>query len=142
MRLVRVEGSLREMVFLRPTDRDAYHLFMVFDGHNGAEAGQHCAANFHEELHRRLPLGPIPDLSSAAGPDYETWCSGVRAALADAFLSMDMSFAERRILSGCTATVCLVVQWLCLVANVGDSSAVLDMGPGGTGLLPNFRSQT
>lgn len=106
---------------------DKYHLFCIFDGHNGTEAGMHCTNLLYKELHKRLPPGPLPDLT-AGDSKANAFCLAIRRAFAETFLQLDMTFAERRVLSGCTATVVLVTGWVAFVANVGDSSCCLDTG--------------
>jgi serine/threonine protein phosphatase PrpC len=122
-----------------------YTLAAVFDGHNGAQAAAHCAAELAAAVRARLPPGAPPpggvdtdDEEDGVGPDDSAasasaaaataWRGGLAAALAGAFHELQHTWAGRGRLGGCTATVLLQAGRLATVANVGDSLALLDSG--------------
>jgi len=120
------------------TEPTSPSLFCVFDGHNGPHAAAAAADSILAALATRLP-GPPPlsELASDSGdataadlacPAAAAWRGEVAAALAAAFHDVQVSWAGRGALGGCTATVALVLGRLVTVANVGDSLGLLDTG--------------
>ncbi|KAM0860578.1 hypothetical protein ACQ4PT_046468 [Festuca glaucescens] len=147
---VALAGRLREMedtVSLHPSfcvwaDGSPMHFFAVFDGHGGP----HVAALCREQMHAILAT----ELATAAAEHYETqrdeegsW----REALSRSFARVDalapeacacgraaagcacpLSSGQRGAIVGSTAVVALLVRDRVVVANCGDSRAVLCRG--------------
>lgn len=128
------------------------HFFAVFDGHGGVEASKHCAERMYRNLQeawaRRIdcPAMAVDARSDDVlvsscgtcetnGSDACSWNSGrstatsddVREVFMDAFSKTDDEFngADVSALVGSTAVVALVGSRHLLVANCGDSRAVL-----------------
>merc|ERR1712232_349566 len=84
--------------------------FGVMDGHGGAQVAQFCEQHLPAEI--------------ARGPSHNA-----KAALIDAFHRMDEMLAQSWYIdaehTGCTAVVCCVRDDSIVVANAGDSRAVL-----------------
>lgn len=85
--------------------------FAIYDGHLGRGAARFAARNLHEILRAHLEQGE----------DY------VQATTAT-FLEIDRLMAEARVEGGTTAVIVLIDQRKLVVANVGDSRAILDRG--------------
>ncbi|XP_051214519.1 probable protein phosphatase 2C 37 [Lolium perenne] len=145
---VALAGRLREMedtVSLHPSfcvwaDGSPMHFFAVFDGHGGP----HVAALCREQMHSILAT----ELAAAAaaqghGDEEGSW----RAALSRSFARVDalapescacgraaagcacpLSSGQRGAIVGSTAVVALLVRDRLVVANCGDSRAVLCRG--------------
>lgn len=78
-----------------------------------------------EALAARVPAGVPPPLGTR---DASQWMAAFRGAVADVVLHLEEQFARVALSSGCTVSVAIIVgRWL-MVANVGDSSIVLDTG--------------
>ncbi|CAD7699335.1 unnamed protein product [Ostreobium quekettii] len=132
---------------------DSLHFFGVFDGHGGVEAARHCADRLHQNLHdawkRRFRPAAAPPKpprfgksghSKAAHADRDHAHTGeapavlshatshdIKGVFADAFHQTDDEFRHEDVsaLVGSTAVIVLVGQRYYLVANCGDSRAVL-----------------
>lgn len=118
------------------------HLFAVFDGHGGAEVALYLAES--------LPSFLLEMEAYQAG-DFEQ-------ALKDAFLGLDARLLEPAVEarlrglaelecsqpgreSGSTAVAALLVAGRLLVANVGDSRAVLSAGGGAVNLSEDHKPE-
>jgi len=98
-----------------PKSGEVVGLFGVFDGHGGANAADYVKSNLFKNLLAHTKFSSDPS-----------------SALVDAFEHTDTQYlklndnASRD--DGCTAVTAVVVQDRLLVANVGDSRAVLSRG--------------
>ncbi|GFR48931.1 hypothetical protein Agub_g10936 [Astrephomene gubernaculifera] len=100
-------------------------LYMVCDGHSGAEAANYVAANFVRILNTFLP----PKAPSMSSPkEMEAFAEVVRLAIVETFVRLDNDWIAVGHMSGTTVTATIVIGYLLTVANLGDSSAVLDTG--------------
>lgn len=120
------EGGRLRLQGQKQADETEFGLFCVFDGHHGREAALHCREELLDILMALLPSGPMPppqDPFASASFSQE-----VQKALMVAFMQLQHSFAVKGKSAGSTATVVLQAGWLLTAANVGDSSAVLDLG--------------
>ena len=123
----------------RPTIEDFHtvhihpeHLFLgVFDGHNGNLASKYAAASFYDQLvQRMLDL----DHNSTLGGD--SWKVDVESEIAAAFEDLHtgiLGAIERSPegvmkSTGTTATVLFTTERALILANVGDSRAILSNG--------------
>jgi len=102
-----------------------YDLFVVCDGHNGTMAGEFFVQHIQEAVASRVPKGPPPPLGTR---EASQWMAAMRGAAADAILHLEEQFARVAQSSGCTVSVVVLVGRWCMVANVGDSSVVMDSG--------------
>jgi len=102
-----------------------YDLFVVCDGHNGTMAGEFFVQHIQEAVASRVPKGPPPPLGTR---EASQWMAAMRGAAADAILHLEEQFARVAQSSGCTVSVVMLVGRWCMVANVGDSSVVMDSG--------------
>lgn len=125
---------------------ESLHFFGVFDGHGGVEAATHCA----DRLHRNVQDAWWKKIDGAAaastscctcetGSDAWSNYSGrssatsedVKGVFVDAFCKTDEEFnnaSDVSALVGSTAVIALVGSRYYLVANCGDSRAVLCRG--------------
>ncbi len=88
-----------------------YSLWCVFDGHNGVAAASMTAEHVTEIVEELLPYGPPEPPDS---PYYQEWCEEVQSTLGETIAALNLLFAGRGILAGCTATLVLQVQQLFL----------------------------
>ncbi|GIL52954.1 hypothetical protein Vafri_8690 [Volvox africanus] len=100
-------------------------LYMVCDGHSGSEAANYVAANFVRILNTNLPA-KVPSMASPK--DVETFAALIRQAIVETFVRLDNDWIAVGHMSGTTVTATIVIGYLLTVANLGDSSAVLDTG--------------
>lgn len=89
-----------------------YSFWCVFDGHNGAAAATMSGEHVTEILEELLPYGPPEPPDS---PYYEEWCGEVQRAVAETIPALNLLFAGRGIVAGCTATLVLQVCRAALV---------------------------
>lgn len=124
-------------------------LYMVCDGHSGSDAANFVAANFLRVLNAKLPARPPSALASPS--ELESFAEMVRRAVCETFVRMDndwiaaghMAGVQSRMPNaGTTVTAAIVIGHLLTVANVGDSSAVLDTGCSILELTGSHRIQT
>ncbi|PTQ44904.1 hypothetical protein MARPO_0017s0024 [Marchantia polymorpha] len=114
--------------------RDSYgvhaplHFFGVYDGHGGSQAAVFCADRLHhalaEEMKTLLNAG-----SSSLGCSHNYWDLQWQRAMLACFLRMDAEvepIAPETV--GSTAVVAVVGSCQIIVANCGDSRAVLSRG--------------
>mmetsp|Transcript_29704 Transcript_29704/g.83736 ORF Transcript_29704/g.83736 Transcript_29704/m.83736 type:complete len:499 (+) Transcript_29704:95-1591(+) len=117
--------------------------FGVFDGHGGKTSATYISKNATKTLVSELNNGseapaavPLSDLLAAntSDKDRAVWeaqdvmVQRLPQALARSFEAMDADFKAKNGSSGSTATLAVVVGWELIVANVGDSLALLDTG--------------
>jgi serine/threonine protein phosphatase PrpC len=95
-------------------------LFAVFDGHGGAEASAYCKAHLHSHLAEKVMAAlEVSESASLATAD-------LARALHEAFIATDEGFISTTGgTAGTTAVVALLAGDHLLVANAGDSRAVL-----------------
>ena len=115
-------------IHLNPSPQ--YQFYGVFDGHNGNLASKYAASLFHKQLVQRLS-----DLDDDVMNDIN-WKDEVHSEMIDAF--HDLHEGIMRAVksspggvmrnSGTTATILYVTKHAVIVANVGDSRAVLSKG--------------
>ena len=104
-----------------------FAMFGLFDGHGGKACGEHCAERFLPELLIALDAEGGVDAAANIEDEFER---RLPEALRAAFAAVDVDFLKRDIHSGATATI-TVIRGRCIVtAAVGDSLAILDLGPG------------
>ena len=123
----------------RPTIEDFHtvhihpeHLFLgVFDGHNGNLASKYAAASFYDQLVQRML-----DLDYNSTMGGERWKVDVESEIAGAFEDLHtgiLGAIERSPegvmkSTGTTATVLITTERALILANVGDSRAILSNG--------------
>ncbi|XP_047086897.1 probable protein phosphatase 2C 37 [Lolium rigidum] len=115
---------MEDTVSLHPSfcvwaDGSPMHFFAVFDGHGGP----HVAALCREQMHAILATELAAAAQGHGGDEEGSW----RAALARSFARVDALAPEGAIV-GSTAVVALLVRDRLVVANCGDSRAVLCRG--------------
>ncbi|PSC69174.1 putative phosphatase 2C 5 isoform X1 [Micractinium conductrix] len=99
----------------------SYHLFAVFDGHNGASAARCAEAAVVPALEVALPAWHAATAQLA---------SQLQEALVLTCLELQRQVACAGTHGGCTATLVLQVGRLVTVASLGSSRCVLDPGTG------------
>lgn len=122
---------------------DSLHFFAVFDGHGGVEAAKHCADCMDKNLFdswKKNIGGDVPKcrsshdrqastfpVSSGIPPPAPPTSQDIQKVFVDAFIKTDDQFRSEDVsaLVGSTAVTVLVGQRYYLVANCGDSRAVL-----------------
>jgi len=97
-----------------------FGLFIVFDGHSGAQYANQVAKEFPSFLAGQEPFSTLKD-----GDDYDT--EQIKAALRESFLKYDkqMQTVPNISTSGCTATGVLVTPKHFFMMNIGDSRSVV-----------------
>lgn len=100
-------------------------LFMVCDGHSGVEAAQYVTTHIPEMLSAHLLQLPADMTDAQAVEDY---AADVRRLICECLVSVEADWSELGHLAGTTVTLLLVCGSLLTVANLGDSSCVLDTG--------------
>ncbi|GIL83304.1 hypothetical protein Vretimale_11336 [Volvox reticuliferus] len=100
-------------------------LYMVCDGHSGSEAANYVAANFVRILNAHLPA-KAPNTTNPK--EMEAFAELIRHAVVETFVRLDNDWIAVGHMSGTTVTATIVIGYLLTVANLGDSSAVLDTG--------------
>eukprot|EP00884_Botryococcus_braunii_P014195 jgi/Botrbrau1/22777/Bobra.0132s0104.1 len=113
---------------------------VVADGHCGSLAAQTCV----NEIKRNLPhilesMGRIPLWDDHTG--LEEYAASLRHALCQLFVSLNDQLAVTG-RSGSSLTLAVLTGWLLTVANVGDSTAMLDNGCDFTELTTSHRIDT
>jgi len=104
-----------------------FAMFGLFDGHGGKACGAHCAERFLPELLIALDIEGAVESDANIEDEFER---RLPEALRAAFSAVDLDFLKQDIHSGATATI-TVIRGRCIVtAAVGDSLAILDLGPG------------
>ncbi|XP_048539063.1 probable protein phosphatase 2C 37 [Triticum urartu] len=123
---------MEEKVSLRPSfftwaDGSRMHFFAVFDGHGGPEVSALCRDHMHailaDELARAAAAYRKEDQQDEEA-EHRAW----KAALTRSFVRADelgASGVPRGTIGGSTAVVALLVRGRIIVANCGDSRAVL-----------------
>ncbi|KQK04583.1 hypothetical protein BRADI_2g14420v3 [Brachypodium distachyon] len=100
------------------------HFFAVYDGHGGAQVADHCRGELHNALVRELRAAELHDDHQAADPK-KRW----EKAFVDCFRRVDAEVAAKAADTvGSTAVVAVVCSSHVVVANCGDSRAVLCRG--------------
>jgi len=101
----------------------AHGFFAVYDGHGGSRAAEFVAQNLHEYIFNN-----------------DSFVEDPKAAMYDGIARIEKEFLEQAVKSeladGTTATVALVHGQHLIVANVGDSEAVLCRGTQAIPLSP------
>lgn len=103
----------------------SHQFYGVFDGHTGNLAAKFAASTFYEQIYGRLSAMEI----SYGQPE---WKGMVQKILVEVFEEIHFRFLKAAVTapfvmdqSGTTATVLYVNEYAILIANVGDSRAVL-----------------
>ncbi|KFM25561.1 putative protein phosphatase 2C 5 [Auxenochlorella protothecoides] len=109
-----------------PTTGPEYHLFAVFDGHNGDAASTFAQSSLVPVLEAYLPVPEMVEGVDGAA----AWAGAVQEAMVKTLLEIDRRFAARGATGGTTATLVLQIGQLVTCASVGNSRAVLDTGAG------------
>jgi serine/threonine protein phosphatase PrpC len=120
-----VRESMEDATVIQPAFCDDVRsdLVAIFDGHGGAEASLLCARALPHYMGQRMAA--LLDHVAAehrADASAAQLVSVVHASLAD---TQRQLLADDSVQGGCTALVVLVHGDQCIVANVGDSRAVL-----------------
>ncbi|GAX84869.1 hypothetical protein CEUSTIGMA_g12290.t1 [Chlamydomonas eustigma] len=103
---------------------------MVCDGHAGVKAANYTAFNLVKVLKEKLPKN-VPEYSCFTGRPSEelrAFAEGIQIAMCEAFVSTDNEWMERGHNAGTTVTAMLIFAGLITVANIGDSTSILDTG--------------
>jgi len=131
--VARVDGAWRCHSLRSSSDRSRddvveFAMFGLFDGHGGKACATHCAERFYPELLIALDADFASDADDLDVEDeFER---RLPEALKRAFKAVDEDFLSRDVHSGATATIAVVRERCVVVAAVGDSLAILDLGPG------------
>ncbi|KAL4422071.1 hypothetical protein ABPG77_001539 [Micractinium sp. CCAP 211/92] len=124
-----VRETMEDAVQVVPAGRCGFFFATVFDGHGGFAAAEYMQQNLYRIFTRVLDQRDgKADLQAPV--DCPTHLNPVltesfKHADEDLLAWMDANAPEDERTSGCTATTCLVRKDLVVVANVGDSRAVL-----------------
>ncbi len=94
-------------------DNEIFSFYGVYDGHGGTEASNFCAEHLHTNI--------IEELNKGGGLISDTFIKGFEKT-DEAFIK---KATDENIHSGSTAVVALMNKDLLMVANLGDSRAVL-----------------
>lgn len=138
---ISMEQGLRETMEdatqVVPHGRHGFFFATVFDGHGGYAAAEYLQRNLYRIYTRVLDqrgvdegLEMSQDMPGLACPLSLTpvLTDSFRHADDDLLQWMHANVPDEERTSGCTATTCLVRKDLVVVANVGDSRAVLSRG--------------
>ncbi|KAL4458266.1 hypothetical protein ABPG75_013131 [Micractinium tetrahymenae] len=129
-----VRETMEDAAQLVPAGRCGFFFATVFDGHGGFAAAEYLQQNLYRIFTRVLDqrdaeadLRMSVDVSGLACPTHLTpiLTDSFHHADKDLLAWMHANAPEEERTSGCTATTCLVRKDLVVVANVGDSRAVL-----------------
>lgn len=129
-----VRETMEDAAQVVPAGRCGFFFATVFDGHGGFAAAEYLQQNLYRIFTRVLDqsdaegdLRASVDVSGLACPTHLTPIlnDSFKHADEDLLAWMHANAPEEERTSGCTATTCLVRQDLVVVANVGDSRAVL-----------------
>lgn len=101
-------------------DVTTYHVFGLFDGHNGSAAAIYSKENLLNNVLGAIP----PDLNR------DEWIAALPRALVAGFVKTDKDLQERARTSGTTVTFVLIEGLVVTVASVGDSRCVLESSEG------------
>ena len=113
----------------------------MYDGHGGCQAAHHCAQRLHRNLLKQVGgarfccSAPGADDLGGGGPD------GLTEALVRAYLATDEELAGSEACTGTTAVAALVQPTHILVANTGDSRAVLLRGAQAVALSDDHKAE-
>mmetsp|Transcript_29789 Transcript_29789/g.61080 ORF Transcript_29789/g.61080 Transcript_29789/m.61080 type:complete len:637 (-) Transcript_29789:142-2052(-) len=105
-----------------------YQFYGVFDSHMGNLASKYAAASFDRQIEERLP-----SVDGDIQTDVQDWKKKVEVKLNEAFNDLHLGIVDAIASSpgdvmedaGTTATILVVTELAVIVANVGDSRAVL-----------------
>ncbi|KAL8128128.1 putative protein phosphatase 2C 12 [Apium graveolens] len=101
-------------------DVTTYHVFGLFDGHNGSAAAIYSKENLLNNVLGAIP----PDLNR------DEWIAALPRALVAGFVKTDKDLQERARTSGTTVTFVLIEGLVVTVASVGDSRCILESSEG------------
>lgn len=101
-------------------DVTTYHVFGLFDGHNGSAAAIYTKENLLNNV-----LGAIPP-----NLNRDEWIAALPRALVAGFVKTDKDFQEKAQTSGTTVTFVIIEGWIATVASVGDSRCILESADG------------
>lgn len=101
-------------------DVTTYHVFGLFDGHNGSAAAIYSKENLLNNVLGAIP----PDLNR------DEWIAALPRALVAGFVKTDKDLQERARTSGTTVTFVLIEGLVITVASVGDSRCILESSEG------------
>ncbi|KAJ7547335.1 hypothetical protein O6H91_08G080900 [Diphasiastrum complanatum] len=108
------------------------HFFGVYDGHGGAQAALYCKNHLHKALIEEITA--VSDACKDHAENSITWDSQWQKALAACFSRMDKDVGGSDVepiapeTVGSTAVIAVVGSCQIVVANCGDSRAVLSRG--------------
>ncbi|GMH39491.1 hypothetical protein BSKO_07389 [Bryopsis sp. KO-2023] len=112
-----------EDVSLPDGDGSLWNVFCVCDGHSGVEAAQFVEQRLWDVLSVKLPKTAPP---SQKNDESARWGKSIQKAVTETFIELEREFGQQLNGSGTTVTLLLVCGWVCTLANVGDSDAVVD----------------
>lgn len=119
---VSVIGRRREMedaVRVEIGFLEGFDFFGVYDGHGGSQVSRACEDRLHEV---------VAGGASSVGGDVEDGILYWEKVMTEGFQRMDMEVCEVDRTVGSTAVVAVVGKYEVVVANCGDSRAVLSRG--------------
>eukprot|EP00798_Chlamydomonas_sp_ICE-L_P014538 gene14538-20578_t len=116
---------------------DTYGLFGVFDGHGGPNAADYVRSNFFLNLlqHPKFSTNieaAVGELLATVMIQHPKFSTDIQAAVVDTYERTDVQYLRQETSSGrddgCTGVTAIMVGNRLLVANAGDSRAVLCRG--------------
>lgn len=128
--------TMEDVVQVVPNGKCGFFFATVYDGHSGIAAAQYLEKNLYDVFSKALDMHSL-GLDAVLESDDEGLCCPLELhdvltecyrKSDDALLKWLKSQPTVEALSGCTATTALVRSDRVIVANVGDSRAVLSRG--------------
>ncbi|KAK1405741.1 PPM-type phosphatase domain-containing protein [Heracleum sosnowskyi] len=101
-------------------DVTTFHVFALFDGHNGSTAAIYTKENLLNNVLGAIP----PDLNR------DEWVAALPRALVAGFVKTDKELQEQAQTSGTTVTFMIIEGMIVSVASVGDSRCILESSEG------------
>uniref|UniRef100_A0A061S795 Protein phosphatase 2c 15 n=1 Tax=Tetraselmis sp. GSL018 TaxID=582737 RepID=A0A061S795_9CHLO len=105
-----------------------FQVFAVFDGHSSRKTSVYCKKHLMDELYPRMPTVAMPP--ECEPESFEAYLRQIRHAVTESFLALNKKTIAAKLDSGCTASVVIATGWMLTVANVGDSSVVVETSKG------------
>lgn len=104
-----------------------YSLFVVFDGHSGAQYANTVSKEFPSFLLSHEPFKSINENQISDYEKVENFEEKIKNGIRDAFLQYDIKMAKIKEIqtSGCTATGVMITPSSYFFMNIGDSRSIL-----------------